>query len=80
MKAFKIFLLVNFISLFSFCANADGTLLIYNQFPRSYGMDLSKMKDDLERISKMGFNCVWINPIQKASDTAIVRRFNRPTA
>ena len=39
-------------------------LLLYNQFPYDY-RNIGEMTRDLSRISSMGFNAVWINPIQK---------------
>ena len=48
--------------------------LIYNQFPRRYHYAdgvcndhlsvIERMMQDLERIAAMGFNVVWINPVQ----------------
>lgn len=39
-------------------------LLLYNQFPYDY-RNIGEMAEDLSRIASMGFNAVWINPIQK---------------
>ena len=39
-------------------------LLLYNQFPYDYH-NIVEMTEDLSRIASMGFNAVWINPIQK---------------
>jgi len=39
-------------------------LLLYNQFPYDY-RNIEEITGDLQRVSGMGFNAVWINPIQK---------------
>jgi hypothetical protein len=39
--------------------------LIYNQFPRRYPGGLIDIIKDLPRIAAMGFNVVWLNPIQQ---------------
>jgi alpha-amylase len=43
---------------------ANGILRIYNQFPRCY-RDINEMASQLPSIAAMGFNVVWINPIQE---------------
>lgn len=43
---------------------ANGILRIYNQFPRCY-TDINQMTLQLPYIAAMGFNVVWINPIQE---------------
>jgi glycosidase len=43
---------------------ANGILRIYNQFPRCY-IDINQMTLQLPSIAAMGFNVVWINPIQE---------------
>lgn len=39
-------------------------LRIYNQFPRCY-VDINEMTSQLPHIAAMGFNVVWINPVQE---------------
>lgn len=43
---------------------SNGILKLYNQFPRRYTGGLLEMIADLPRIAKIGFNAVWLNPIQ----------------
>jgi tetratricopeptide (TPR) repeat protein len=43
---------------------ANGILRLYNQFPRCYE-DIYQMALQLPEIAAMGFNAVWINPIQE---------------
>ncbi len=51
-------------------------LLLYNQFPRSWNMDICKMKEYLPTIKYLGFNAVWINPFMKTSKNFYVSRKN----
>ena len=44
-----------------FCENR--ILRLYNQFPRDY-FHINEMREQLQAIAQMGFNAVWINPIQ----------------
>jgi hypothetical protein len=46
----------------------NGVIRLYNQFPRRYRGGLQAMCDDLPRIAALGFNVVWINPIQLTGD------------
>jgi alpha-amylase len=46
---------------------ANNRLMIYNMFPRRYAL-VAHMIADLPRIKSLGFNVVWINPIQQASE------------
>ena len=48
-------------------------LLCYNMFPTMYS-SLDEMTESLPEVRKMGFNTVWINPIQKTGKTHAERR------
>ena len=43
---------------------SNGILRLYDQFPRCY-RDINEMTEQLPEIAAMGFNAVWINPIQE---------------
>ena len=43
-------------------------LIIYNIFPRRYA-EIQHIIQDLPRIQQLGFNAIWINPIQVANAT-----------
>ncbi len=49
-------------------------LLLYNAFPRVYST-MGEATNDLQRISRMGFNAVWLNPLNSTSGQT-VRRYN----
>jgi alpha-amylase len=42
-------------------------LRLYNLFPPCF-KNFEEMRDYVAQIKKMGFNAVWINPVQKASE------------
>lgn len=42
----------------------NGIVIVYNQYPRRYPGGFPEMIADLPRIAKMGYNAIWINPIQ----------------
>lgn len=48
----------------------NGILCLYNMFPYQYS-NLAQMTQDLPRIASMGFNAVWVNPIQKTGEGAV---------
>ena len=54
-------------------------LRVYNQFPRRYQYSsgvhdgksvIERMIDDLPRIAEMGFNAIWVNPLQRTGQFA----------
>ena len=51
----------------NFLIYGNGIMSCYNLFPRQF-KDISEMTHYLPAISEMGFNTVWINPIQKTGD------------
>lgn len=53
-------------------------LLIYNAFPRVY-RSFGGAIEDFSRISSLGFNAVWLNPLNAASEQT-VKRVNFETA
>lgn len=46
----------------------NGVIRLYNQFPRRYKGGLPAMIEDLPRIAALGFNVIWINPVQLTGD------------
>ncbi len=42
-------------------------LRCYNMYPRQYD-DLTTMRDDIGRIKDMGFNAVWVNPLNEVGE------------
>lgn len=68
-----------FFVLFYVCINLyAGPLLVYNQYPRVWGMDFKAMTAYVTKIRELGFNVVWVNPFFQSSDT-VVKRFNKFT-
>lgn len=53
--------------------NWNGVLRLYNQFPRRYPGGLPQMIEDLPRIVEMGFNAVWMNPVQATGQIPVNR-------
>ncbi len=47
----------------NFLMHGNGILLCYNMFPRQF-KDLQEMRTYLSKVKEMGFNAVWLNPIQ----------------
>ena len=54
----------------------NGIIRLYDQFPRRYRGGLPEMINDLPRIRQMGFNVVWLNPIQLSGGKKKVGPFN----
>src|SRR3990167_9907422 len=50
-----------------FMEQGNGILLCYNMFPPQFGK-ITRMTAYLPQLREMGFNAVWINPIQRAGD------------
>lgn len=57
--------------------HGNGKLKLYNAFPRNYST-MAEATADLDRIGDLGFNVVWINPLN-ATSKGIVKRFNHLT-
>lgn len=53
----------------------NGVMRCYNMFPRQFS-NLHGMRSYLDQVSDMGFNVVWINPIQK-SGNVVLRRMDK---
>lgn len=47
--------------------DGNGILRCYNMFPTQFG-SIEEMIDYLPQLQAMGFNAVWINPVQTAGD------------
>lgn len=58
--------------------NGNGKLRLYNAFPRNY-KSMKEATTDLERIGQLGFNSIWINPINDNVATSTVKRLNLET-
>lgn len=43
---------------------------IYNLFPRNYST-IKEMQEKIKTIKDLGFDTIWINPIQKAGDVEV---------
>jgi alpha-amylase len=54
----------------------NGQLRLYNQFPRCY-QNIDQMTLQLPQIAIMGFNAVWINPIQLTGTVEIEKHIGR---
>ena len=50
----------------------QGPLRLYNMFPRVF-KDFVAMKEYVVKIAKMGFNAVWLNPLQEVTDLSVAR-------
>lgn len=50
----------------------NGALRLYNMFPRSF-KNFDAMRDYIKEIAAMGFNAVWLNPLQEVSEEQIIR-------
>lgn len=44
--------------------------LIYNMFPSNYS-SIAEMQKKIEEIKQMGFNTIWLNPIQKHGNSTV---------
>ena len=50
-------------------------LKVYNIYPRNYS-NINAMKDRVKEIKSLGFDVIWINPIQKTGEEAIKQKVN----
>lgn len=53
----------------------NGIMRMYNQFPYCYS-SIGEMTAQLPSIKEMGFNVVWVNPLQETGKINVVREFN----
>ncbi|MBL7479680.1 alpha-amylase [Legionella sp. 27fs60] len=53
--------------------NGNGILRCYNMFPTQFGT-ISSMTEYMSKLHKMGFNAVWLNPIQATGDVKDLRK------
>lgn len=58
---------------YNFLRDGNGILCCYNMFPTQFGK-ISNMTAYLGKVKEMGFNAVWINPIQTAGNVPMVKR------
>ena len=64
---------------FPYSMENNGILILYTQFPRCYIGGIDEMIDQLADIKAMGFNAVWVNPIQATGQKPVIRRIDGKT-